>query len=293
MFSLSKRIPIHVWGGLGSQLFAVALILDLKQKIFSRQLSLELHTGGVTSRLSEIDTIFPELQKRQIRDFADESKRSSRPDKFFPVFKLQILKIAAHVANYLGLVNRCNTDKEFQKLKPWILTIRGHYAYRSISASTLLVFSNRLTDDESSERVSKELDDSLAIHYRLGDLLTLDDKNPIDVNRIGFEVQRIVDTHSPSKILCFSDTPQLASELLQSFTLGTPFESKNLPALSVINEAYRSRFFVGSNSKISFWIVCLRLFRRPISHNSLPSGSKVNWIHCADRDLEYSRVVEY
>ncbi len=293
MVSLTKRIPIHVWGGLGSQLFAVALSLDLKERFPSRHLLLKLHTSGVTSRTSEIDLIFPDLEKLQIMDFSAESKKSAKPNRGFRITKPLILKIFALVANGLGLINRCNTDKEFEKLMPWILTIRGHYAYRSISSSTLLILWDRLTSLATPGLDSKESEDSLAIHYRLGDLLTLADKDPIDVKRIGLEIQRLVEAHNPSRILCFSDSPQVATKLLQSFTLGRPLESKDLPALSVIREACKSKLFIGSNSKISFWIVCLRLFRLPTFQNSLPKGSEINWIHCSDRELQYASVVEF
>ena len=293
MFSPTKRIPIHVWGGLGSQLFAVALFLDLRDRFPSRHFLLKLHTGGVTSRTSEIDSIFPELEKLQIMDFSAESQNFSEPSRGFRTVKLQILKILARVADRLGLANRCNTGKEFERLMPWILIIRGHYAYRPIASSTLLILWDRLTSRATSELVSKELEDSLSIHYRLGDLLTLADKNPIDVNRVGLEIQRLVEAHNPSKIMCFSDSPQVATKLLQSFTLGKPLESKDLPALEVIGEACKSKYFIGSNSKISFWIVCLRLFRLSTAQNSLPKGSKVNWIRCSDRELEYASVAEY
>jgi hypothetical protein len=293
VIALTKRIPIHVWGGLGSQLFAVALFLDLRERFSSRDLLLELHTGGVTSRTSEIDSIFPELGKRQLADFSLEAKSSSSRKSFIATIEHQIVKAIAFFASTVGLVNRCNTDKEFRGLKPWVLTIRGHYAYRSITTSTLLVFSNRLTSAATPDNKSKVLEDSLAIHYRLGDLMTLDEKNPIDVNSIGLEIQRLVQSHNPTSVFCFSDSPQKATELLQSYTLGKPLVSRDLPAVSVIGEACKAKYFIGSNSKISFWIVCLRLFSSPTLHNSLPSGSRVNWIRCSDRELKYASVDEY
>jgi hypothetical protein len=226
-------------------------------------------------------------------DFSADSKETSQPSIGFRTIQTLIMNILALVADGLGLVNRCNTGKEFARLKPWVLSIRGYYAYRPITSPTLLVLWDRLTSIATSGSDSKESEDSLAIHYRLGDLLTLADKDPINVSRIGMEIQRLVEAHNPSRILCFSDSPQVASELLQSFTLGKLLESKDLPALSVIREACKSKYFIGSNSKISFWIVCLRLFRLPTVQNSLPRGSKINWIHCSDRELQYASVEEY
>lgn len=294
MGSPTKRIPIHVWGGLGSQLFAVALSLDLKERFPYLHFLLKLHTGGVTSRSSEIDLLFPELEKLQIMDFSAGSQKTSQPSRGFRTIKPRIMNILALVAGGLGFVNRCNTSQEFARLKPWVLTIRGHYAYRPITSQTLLVLWDRLTSPIATPGLdSEESENSLAIHYRLGDLLTLAGKDPIDVSRIGMEIQRLVEAHNPSRILCFSDSPKVAAELLQSYTLGKPLESKDLPALSVIREACKSRYFVGSNSKISFWIVCLRIFRLPTIQNSLPRGSKINWIHCSDRELQYASVAEY
>lgn len=254
---------------------------------------LKLHTGGVTSRTSEINLIFPEIDKSQILDFSTRSDNAPTQIIGSNRAKKIVLKTLVFFAFKLGLFNQCNTDKEYKKLMPWILTIRGHYAYRSITSSTLFYLWNRLTSNTTPGVDSSKLEDSLSIHYRLGDLLKLADKKPIEFSRIGLEIQRVIETHNPSRVLCFSDSPQVATELLQNFTLGKPFESKDIPASSVINAACKSKFFVGSNSKISFWIVCLRLFQFPTSQNSLPKGSEVNWIHCSDHELKYSNVEKY
>ena len=50
-------LRVHCWGGLGSQLYALAVAYDLQRKYPKRKIKLLLHTGGVTKRVSELDFI--------------------------------------------------------------------------------------------------------------------------------------------------------------------------------------------------------------------------------------------
>ena len=62
-------LRIHSWGGLGSQLFAIALAEELKVIFPKRSFKIVLHTGGVTRRLPEIVGLFPNFDYIYEDDF--------------------------------------------------------------------------------------------------------------------------------------------------------------------------------------------------------------------------------
>ena len=72
---MKYKLRIHCWGGLGSQLYAVALIYDLLKRFPKRKITLYLHTSGATRRHSEIEGIADIFEIKQVDDFktSDES----------------------------------------------------------------------------------------------------------------------------------------------------------------------------------------------------------------------------
>jgi hypothetical protein len=290
----SKCISIHVWGGLGSQLFAVALSLDLKKTFPSRHSVLKLHTSGVTSRISEIDSIFPEFESIQISDFEiSKKRRPSEKRSILSTYKRLPTFLVGKLLRFFGFISTCDTDSAFARLKPWVISTRGHYAYRGISLSTFTYLFERLTVPSNQRLPAVENNGVLAVHYRLGDLTFLADKNPVAVDRVGLEIQRFVQTWNPSKIVLYSDSPEDAGRFLKPYSQGAPMEVRSLPASEVIREACQAKYFIGSNSKISFWVVGLRVLYSPALQNSLPKDNQVNWIQCSDLELDYSSISEY
>ena len=55
MILKSLTLRVHCWGGLGSQLFALAHAYELRKKFPKRKIMLFLHTSGVSERFSELD----------------------------------------------------------------------------------------------------------------------------------------------------------------------------------------------------------------------------------------------
>jgi hypothetical protein len=51
------KLRVHSWGGLGSQLFVLAFIYDLRKKFPKKKILLVHHTSGVSRRLFELDSI--------------------------------------------------------------------------------------------------------------------------------------------------------------------------------------------------------------------------------------------
>ena len=68
MLSMLPAIKIHIWGGLGSQLYALALKIDLQKKFKTRKVVLVFHNSGVTRRDAELGSAFPHLTHRFRQD---------------------------------------------------------------------------------------------------------------------------------------------------------------------------------------------------------------------------------
>jgi hypothetical protein len=106
----------------------------------------------------------------------------------------------------------------------------------------------------------------------LGDLLTLQEKKPLPVELIIQELDKVKKEYHLENFLIFSDSPNIALERLSSLgskLLSAP--SKN--SLGVIDNSVHAKYFVGTSSKISFWIAGLRasVYGLP---SSLPIGNQ-------------------
>lgn len=257
--SMRKIFPplrIHIWGGLGSQLFAVAFAINLKKKFKNRKLILVLHTGGVTERKPEILDLFPDFEYKIIRDFSEKSaststdriKYSILPHNFFQTYIKLVLK-------NMGIVASCNNDIEFSKLKPWAIEIRGHYSYQTIDANFHKQLFEILTNAFGPAGVYPRK--NCAIHYRLGDLLTLDNKDPISLDDIIGEYERINRNLRFNKLVIYSDSPIVAFENFKHMGIGN-IETPVIETTEVLFEATQSVYFIGTSSKVSFWIAALR-----------------------------------
>lgn len=244
---------IHAWGGLGSQLFAVAVTFELKNRYPFKRVVVVLHTGGVTRRSAEVVELFPNLSFRFLDDFGDdaENREISQLSKilFFRRFLLHILK-------FLRLVVPANNDREFSKIKPWTMQLRGHYSYRSIPIEFLNLLDQILT--RNLDAFDFPYQEFCCIHYRLGDLLSITNKSPISVEKIVNEYLNRFQIESEfPPILLFSDSPDEAKARflsLKSLDLLSPASDSK----SVIVNACRSKYFIGTSSKISFWIAAIR-----------------------------------
>ena len=134
-FYLRLPINIHVWGGLGSQLFALALVEDLAQKFPKRSLRMIFHTGGVTYRKLDIAPLLSEYKFFVKDDYASHSvsRATGRPVNNISSKVTQSKIFLKKLAFFLGFSRALDSDQDFQRCKPWIISVRGHYTYRVIS----------------------------------------------------------------------------------------------------------------------------------------------------------------
>ena len=261
VLKLLPPLKIHTWGGLGSQLFAVAICVDLRRRFPGRSIQIVLHTGGVTRRVPEVVELFSDFRYVYQEDFESlANSPESNP-------KTTNADIRTHVKNILlriGFISHCNDDFSTEKLRPWVLSLRGHYSYRSISPDFLAELKQLILSKEFSTPNTNE--SSCCIHYRLGDLLTLSEKKPIGSLSVLSEFKAIQKHYDFSKLIVFSDSPVEAKKRFSTAAI-QPLEVPNSSTTQVIANSVDADYFIGTSSKISFWIAAIRVVvdQRPCS----------------------------
>jgi hypothetical protein len=248
------NIRIHAWGGLGSQLFAVALAQDIQQKFPKRRIRMILHTGGVTHRKPEVTSLFPQWTYEFVDDFKKASSSGSSENLTrridLATWSRGLIK---RVIFGLGIAASCDSNEDFEKVRPWLVFVRGHYSYRTINPFFLSALNHRIHQDLPP----LDLTNSCAIHYRLGDLLALKEKGPISSALLVSEFLNLAKGYDFDRLLIFSDSPNEAKssfELLHNIEVVAP----NVATVQVMAYSTDAKFFIGTSSKVSFWISGIR-----------------------------------
>lgn len=269
MRSLLPVLRIHSWGGLGSQLFAVAVASRIRLNS-KRRIQIVLHTGGVTRRVPEICDLFPDFDYQFVDDFAivnlEENSTEIRASAGLrTVIKRLILA--------LGFVVEPNYESDLMRIKPWTRSLRGHYSYLTITYDFLQGFSQILQSKYPVPAVDGL--GTCSIHVRLGDLLTLAEKGPIDPTRIVAEFARRLENNRELKMAIYSDSLKEASGYLSNLREVTP-SYRDVPVLQAMAECVIADQFIGTSSKISFWIIALRA-RVQVRHSSIPAENHLQF----------------
>jgi hypothetical protein len=259
------RIRVHSWGGLGSQLFALATAFQLHQKFPKRKILLVVHSSGVTYRPLELDFQGDWLRIAFLDDFTDSahfqkgisSVRRFNPRKVFKIF-----------LSTSGFMNSMNTDSEVKRLKPWVTSVRGHYSHKKMDSDALRFLSQIL----DITLIGSKLNSAIGVHYRLGDLLTLDSKSFISERLLVEQLLFLRDRFKLSKIDVFTDSPSEARILLRQ--IDTNLDVLSRETVTTIQDLISYKVFLGTNSKISIWITLFRLTADPKSIVFLPSQSR-------------------
>lgn len=272
---LGGKTQIHCWGGLGSQLYAWALFEKVQAKFPNRKFKLVFHTGGVTKRLPDLEPLFLKNEKDFVQDFEsseDSMSRKSPNKKLIGTIKKISIRAIKQVLALTGFVASANNEIEFSKLKPWVVSVRGHYSELRINLDTILLMKSRAENSESNFSInlkqSKDLD---VLHYRLGDLLSLAEKSPIDTKRIANAIQE-AKAGIKRDLWVLSDSPSHAVELLQREDSEIRFKSDDgsLDAWQSFMAMSNANIFIGTSSKLSIWAIIFRalLLEEAASHIS-------------------------
>ncbi|ASY20712.1 hypothetical protein A1sIIA65_00235 [Candidatus Planktophila dulcis] len=220
---------------------------------------LVFHNGGVTQREPEIDSYTAGIRKVYVQDYINNSKESfpARCRIYLSRLCFGILRIPCRL---FGLVAVANTNKEFTKLKPWVVSLRGHYSNRTISEDVSSMISAELFKGIATHPRDSGLSE-MAIHFRLGDLLHLESKKPLEVEVLarGLELAKDLISDKNAPVFVCSDSVEIAvSKLGEHFPAGK-FIPTDLTPQETIYFLVRVLCFVGTPSKISEWVTVFRM----------------------------------
>ncbi len=267
----SMKLRIHIWGGFGSQLYALALLFRLQNlSVNRRRVELVFHNGGVTLREPEILDLVPsEVSVSVVKDFLPNLnfKGQTSPGAPRNTWLNSLKKYFKIILSRLGLV--VDLSKGYKQLRCWTLSVRGHYKYLPISADVLqqiLSCLNRSTGSSSNSPAGE----SLVVHYRLGDLVGL--KTTIPQNTLVSAINANI-TKACKSIILYTDSTNLVNQFprfIEDRLVEIPDDKIRVMFMNALD----ARIFVGTDSKISFWLTYLRLAKDRFSINVMPSSFK-------------------
>ena len=212
------------------------------------------HSSGITSRSIEIpSSLLRNIDVEFSDDFIPNQalRTGNAPRKLTALAK----KVIAFLLDVLGLLSRFEKDSDFNRVRPWLLMVRGHYTNLVLTEDELSWISHEL--NLVSPRNFKMSQNKVAIHFRLGDLLHLDSKTYVPVERITSALEQ-VSTHG--RLSIYSDsTPAEVKKVTGSHLSSYQLVFLNVGTLEAMRECIEANHFLGTNSKISLWIALFRI----------------------------------
>lgn len=259
-------MQVHVWGGFGSQLFALATIFELHSRFPRKSISFIQHSSGVTKRTFSLGACPNWLEIREIDDFVHDNQEAPKLISTFS--SLYLKRFLKGGARKLGLVKSCNNTDELQKIAIWTWQVRGHYSHIEFSDKAL-----EMLYDHVSANSPEIFSYDIVLHYRLGDLVQLNSKGPVHFSSI-VSVLRKVNPPPRKTVSVLTDSPDYFLNLVKGqietiddidfgiLEISNPY----LHLASILN----CKVFVGTNSKVSLMGAILRSYRR-FGQTLLPS----------------------
>ena len=276
-------IRVHSWGGFGSQLFTAYVVLKLQRKFPNRRIKVVIHTSGVSRRISEFDFETLGVKMVQVEDYEGEEVRDSLHEAH-PThscrINILIKEILPRALKWLRLVQNANTDLSFSLISLWTFSLRGHYTRLTLEESIVEALHHAVFLNKSKSIM--EIND-LVVHYRLGDLLSLDEKQPIDVHRVE-DVLKTLKVNSKHSVVLSDSKDEDLAEFLKTSEILKFCKPSNYDPNMTLRICIEAEKFVGTGSKISLWAAVFRYFVHK-KFSSLPveliwaskSGLKANW----------------
>lgn len=254
------KLRVHSWGGLGSQLFVLALIYDLRKKFPKKKILLVHHTSGISRRLFELNSLLETNISLKLIDDYNPNQDINQNENKNGLTNL-LIKMIKNLLEKLCVFINIDQNPDIEKIKPWTTIIRGHYSKRLISDNFLSYCVEKFTNHNLHS-----LPQTLVVHYRLGDLINLANKSIIDPNYVIKKIRKIAETDELKHILIYSDTVNEAKKLLSPIeNLSEVIRFSDESTFIVVQNAIMAKHFIGTNSKVSIWIA---KFRR---HQGIPT----------------------
>ena len=276
-------LRVHSWGGFGSQLFTAYVILKIQKQFPNRRIKVVIHTSGVTRRISEFDFETLGVRMTQIEDYkaAKSQNGMHRAHSSYTYNLSRVMRRHLYqILKWLRLVQNVNTDSSLNLISLWTLSIRGHYTRLSLDKLFVERLYEALFSKESPFKTQKKV---LVVHYRLGDLLNLDEKRPISVDRVEGVLNELMVQTSHLVLLSDSNEAELA-EFLKNSVILKFCKPSNYSPNKTLRFCIDAESFIGTGAKISLWAAIFRYFVHekesflPTELNwSSGNGLKANW----------------
>lgn len=258
--SLLPALRVHTWGGYGSQLFTAHLILKLQRRFPGRSIFAINHTSGVSRRVTEFDFSSLGVRVKQIEDFVEKHKSSkefnSSRKEILNVIK-SLKSITLRALKMVRILQEANNNATFNSIKPWTIVLRGHY--------TKVILEKELVEElyilVLNSLGSAQMESSkIVIHYRLGDLLFLQEKSPVNPKRIESILNSMILGDVIPVVLTDSSSEVFTNFVSKLQTLTRCYAQKlgPIPTLKLCVEADT---FIGTGAKISLWAAIFRDFK--------------------------------
>ena len=267
-------LRVHSWGGFGSQLFTAYIILKVQNRYPGRRIKVVVHTSGVTRRFSEFN--FEQLGTKviQVEDYRNlKVQRYSRVDSFrrnFCSFR-SLRQNVSQALNLLRVIQFANSDESFHSIMPWTLSLRGHYTRISLNTE-LIHYLYQILFEKISFLTHRN--HQLIVHYRLGDLLHLQEKSPIKPNRIE-KLLLLGDYDNTASIVLSDSSEREFRDFVSGYTTLSSIRLENLEPLHSLWLCINSETFIGTGTKLSLWAA---IFRNFINDNSSFLPVELDWI---------------
>ena len=279
-------LKIHCWGGLGSQLLALNYYLRVQELYPRKRIILVLHTGGITARNSEIDFLSNKINLLKVDDYRagsnDKQSHTTDSNSIFNFVKASIKSLA----NYFRFV--ITDDKRVLKVKFWTLSVRCTYTSNVLRKQDIVHMADIL--GITSNSLEKNF---IGVHYRMGDLPSLKPSALVPLDSISKIVNDLIKAGTViDKVMIYSDS------IVENSNLQLPREIdsewKSVDTLQTISELSKTKYFIGTSSKVSLWIAIFRLGLAVPGSIYLPVNIASNLNHLIDLDKKnFSSIFKY
>ena len=257
-------LKIHCWGGLGSQLLALNYYLRVQELYPRKRIILVLHTGGITARNSEIDFLSNKINLLKVDDYRagsnDKQSHTTDSNSIFNFVKASIKPLAN---NFRFVIT---DDKKVLKVKFWTFSVRCTYTSNILRKQDIDHMADILgiTSNSSDQNFT-------GVHYRMGDLPTLKPSALVPLDSVSKVINDLVKAGAViDKVRIYSDS------IIENSNLQLPKEInsewKSVDTLQTISELSRSKYFIGTSSKVSLWVAIFRWALNTAGDVYLPSS---------------------
>jgi hypothetical protein len=255
---------IHIWGGYGSQLNALYLQFLLGFFRPNKKFKLIFHSSGVTFREPEVVFLLGSSEWAFVDDFKITVGFFQTPPK-------RIVSLVKASISFFGFVSTASNLRDLSKIKPWVRQIRGHYSDMQVHEHELVTFLESVMGLNTSELFGSVNSNVLVCQYRLGDLLQLTDKDPVEIDRLVKVFQGLCEYQSINEIKILTDSVIPARETLSGkldWKGDVSYSCK--PPADTLREAVMADYFIGTTSKLSIWIAVIRFYLKKQSITFMP-----------------------